>query len=70
MIEINGDPDSPMRARRVSVEWARHRITVTALAPGPDTAPSDLYTLVCFLASPGGDYFSGCRFELGLIRAS
>jgi hypothetical protein len=26
VIEINGDPDSPTRARRVSIEWAREQI--------------------------------------------
>ena len=57
-------------ARTLSVEWARYRITVTAIAPGAETSAAELAELVCFLASPAGDYFSGCRFELGLIRAS
>ena len=57
-------------ARTLSVEWARHGITVTAVAPGPETSGEQVAALVCFLASPGGDYFSGCRFELGLIRGS
>lgn len=57
-------------ARTLSVEWARHGITVTAVAPGARTSEAELAELVCFLASPAGDYFSGCRFEFGLIRGS
>jgi hypothetical protein len=57
-------------ARTLSVEWARHGITVTAVAPGAATSEAELAELLCFLASPAGDYFSGCRFELGLIRGS
>lgn len=57
-------------ARTLSVEWARYRITVTAVTPGPETTQGQVAELVCFLASPAGDYFSGCRFELGFIQAS
>ena len=57
-------------ARTLSVEWARHKITVTAVAPGSETSGEQVAALVCFLVSRGGDYFSGCRFELGLIRSS
>jgi len=57
-------------ARTLSTEWARYRITTTMLAPGPETADEDLATLVAFLFSPGGAYFSGCRLELdGLVAA-
>lgn len=54
-------------ARTLSVEWARYGITAVALAPGGSTTDDQLAELVCFLVSDAGDYFSGCRFELGLM---
>lgn len=51
-------------ARTLSVEWARYGITATAIAPGATTAGERLATLVAFLCSVAGGYFSGCRFEL------
>ena len=51
-------------ARTLSVEWARYRITATAIAPGEGTTDEQLGMLVSYLASPAGDYFSGCRFDL------
>ena len=59
--------DAPQRAahenlaRTLSVEWARYGITPTAILPG---APEDVAELVAFLASPAGDYYSGCAFTL------
>jgi hypothetical protein len=55
-------------ARTLSVEWARYGITATAITPGATTTDDQLAELVCFLASPAGDYFSGCRFSLGVIE--
>jgi NAD(P)-dependent dehydrogenase (short-subunit alcohol dehydrogenase family) len=52
-------------ARTLSIEWARHDIRVTAIHPGPDTAAAEVAGLVAYLASPAGDYFSGCVFSLG-----
>lgn len=52
-------------ARTLSVEWARHAITAIAVVPGPSATADQLAELVCFLVSPAGDYFSGCRFDLG-----
>jgi hypothetical protein len=52
-------------ARTLSIEWARHRVTATMIAPGPRTTDAQLSELVCYLISPGGDYFSGCRVSLG-----
>jgi NAD(P)-dependent dehydrogenase (short-subunit alcohol dehydrogenase family) len=52
-------------ARTLSVEWARYGITAVALWPGRDTTDAELAELACFLISPAGGYFSGCRFELG-----
>jgi NAD(P)-dependent dehydrogenase (short-subunit alcohol dehydrogenase family) len=52
-------------ARTLSVEWARHSITAVALWPGAQTTDAEVAELACFLLSPAGGYFSGCRFELG-----
>lgn len=52
-------------ARTLSVEWARFGIRPTAVLPAPATADAALCELVCFLASPAGDYYSGCAFTLG-----
>jgi hypothetical protein len=62
-------------ARTLSIEWARYGITTTAVAPGASTSEDDVALLVAFVLSAAGDYFSGCRFELGaaqqaLIRPS
>jgi NAD(P)-dependent dehydrogenase (short-subunit alcohol dehydrogenase family) len=54
--------------RTLSVEWARYRITATMIAPGSATTPSQLAELACFLLSPAGDYFSGCRLALGAVE--
>jgi NAD(P)-dependent dehydrogenase (short-subunit alcohol dehydrogenase family) len=51
-------------ARTLSVEWARYGITATTIAPGSATTDEQLAELACFLVSPPGDYFSGCRFSL------
>ena len=56
-------------ARTLSVEWARYGITATVITPGTDTTDDQIAELACFLVSPAGDYFSGCRFSLGLSRA-
>ncbi|MBA3329246.1 MAG: hypothetical protein H0T43_13190 [Solirubrobacterales bacterium] len=52
-------------ARTLSIEWARHDVRATVLAPGPAVAQDVLDAFVAYLASPAGDYFSGCRFDLG-----
>jgi NAD(P)-dependent dehydrogenase (short-subunit alcohol dehydrogenase family) len=49
-------------ARTLSVEWARHAITVSTIAPA--TSEHDLTTLVAFLVSSAGDYYSGCRLDV------
>jgi hypothetical protein len=55
-------------ARTLSIEWARFEVTTVMLAPGPGTAEEGLAELVCFLVSEAGEYFSGCRMELGAAR--
>ncbi|HEU4656930.1 MAG TPA: hypothetical protein VFR97_05375 [Capillimicrobium sp.] len=51
-------------ARTLSIEWARYGVRTTAIAPGPETSDDEVGELIAFLASPAGDYYSGCRFEL------
>jgi NAD(P)-dependent dehydrogenase (short-subunit alcohol dehydrogenase family) len=54
-------------ARTLSVEWARHGITACVVVPGEFAGASEVGELLCFLVSPAGDYFSGCRFDLGSV---
>jgi len=54
-------------ARALSVEWSRHGIRTAALLPGAATEPEEVAELVAFLASRAGDYYSGCRFDLGSV---
>jgi NAD(P)-dependent dehydrogenase (short-subunit alcohol dehydrogenase family) len=49
-------------ARTLSIEWSRFGVRVTALVPGAGAGEAELAELVAFLASPAGDYFSGCAF--------
>jgi NAD(P)-dependent dehydrogenase (short-subunit alcohol dehydrogenase family) len=52
-------------ARTLSIEWARHGVTTVAITPGAATTDAALAALAAYLASPAGDYFSGCRLALG-----
>jgi NAD(P)-dependent dehydrogenase (short-subunit alcohol dehydrogenase family) len=52
-------------ARTLSIEWARFAIRTVAVLPGDATSADDVATLVAYLASPAGGYFSGCAFTLG-----
>jgi citronellol/citronellal dehydrogenase len=54
-------------ARTLSIEWARYGVRITALTPGDATTDDELCDLVAYLASPGGDYFSGARFDVGAV---
>lgn len=51
-------------ARTLSIEWARHGITIVAVAPGAGVSPEQLATVACYLLSPAGAYFSGCLIDL------
>ena len=51
-------------ARTLAVEWARFGVRATVVAPGPRTSDDEIAALVALLASAGGEYFSGCRFDL------
>jgi NAD(P)-dependent dehydrogenase (short-subunit alcohol dehydrogenase family) len=52
-------------ARTLSVEWARFGIRITAIRPRAGSALDERAELVAFLASPAGDYFTGCSFYPG-----
>jgi len=51
-------------ARTLSIEWARYGVTTVALTPGASTTDAELASLAAYLASPAGDYFSGCALAL------
>jgi NAD(P)-dependent dehydrogenase (short-subunit alcohol dehydrogenase family) len=51
-------------ARTLSIEWARYGILTVTIAPGENTTAGELATVVGYLASPAGDYFSGCLLDL------
>jgi NAD(P)-dependent dehydrogenase (short-subunit alcohol dehydrogenase family) len=55
-------------ARTLSVEWARYQVSAVMVAPGRAATAQDLVTLVCYLVSEAGEYLSGCRLELGMLR--
>jgi hypothetical protein len=56
-------------ARTLSVEWARFGVTAVAICPGTQTTDQELASLVTFLVSQAGGYFTGCRFDLGTVDA-
>jgi hypothetical protein len=39
----------------------------TTIAPAAAASEQDLAGFLAFLLSPAGDYFSGCRFDLGSV---
>ena len=51
-------------ARTLSIEWARHGVTIVAVAPGTGTAAEEVAALCAWLASPAGSYLSGCLLDL------
>jgi len=57
-------------ARTLSVEWARFAVRPVAILPGDATSPAEVAELVAFLASPAGEYYSGCAFTLGTVRTA
>jgi NAD(P)-dependent dehydrogenase (short-subunit alcohol dehydrogenase family) len=57
-------------SRTLSIEWARHGITLVTIAPGPQTSAGELAGLMAYLASPAGAYFSGCLLDLRGPRAA
>ena len=51
-------------ARTHSLEWSRFGVRVVTILPGESTPPDHVAELVAFLASPAGEYYSGCAFTL------
>ncbi len=51
-------------ARTLSIEWARYATRAVTIAPGDATGAHDIATLVAYLASPAGAYYSGCLLDL------
>jgi citronellol/citronellal dehydrogenase len=51
-------------ARTLSIEWARYAITTVTIAPARDTTYEEVAALTAYLASPAGEYFSGCLLDL------
>jgi NAD(P)-dependent dehydrogenase (short-subunit alcohol dehydrogenase family) len=51
-------------ARTLSIEWARYRIAPVTIAPASGTSADQIAALCAYLASPAGDYFSGCLLDL------
>jgi hypothetical protein len=56
-------------ARTLGIEWARFQIRTVTILPGPSTTEDQVAQLVAYLASPAGDYFSGCAITLGAVDA-
>jgi NAD(P)-dependent dehydrogenase (short-subunit alcohol dehydrogenase family) len=56
-------------ARTLSIEWARFGIRTTAVLPRAGAGTAEVTELVAFLASPAGDYFTGCAFAPGPVAA-
>jgi NAD(P)-dependent dehydrogenase (short-subunit alcohol dehydrogenase family) len=52
-------------ARTLSIEWSRFGVRATALVPCAGAGDGEIAELMAFLASPAGDYFSGCAFAPG-----
>ncbi len=51
-------------ARTLSIEWARYGVTTVAIAPGARTPAGEVAALCAYLASPAGEYYSGCLLDL------
>lgn len=57
-------------ARTLSIEWSRFGICTVTIAPGPVTTAEEVATLLAYLASPAGGYFSGCVLSMGEVAPS
>lgn len=57
-------------ARTLSIEWSRHGIRTVAITPGDATGDAQLAAVAAYLASPAGDYFSGCVLALDEVAVA
>ena len=57
-------------ARTLGIEWARFGIRTVTVLPGVATPEDEVAQLVAYVASPAGDYFSGCAITLGAVDAT
>ncbi|HST54622.1 MAG TPA: SDR family NAD(P)-dependent oxidoreductase [Solirubrobacteraceae bacterium] len=51
-------------SRTLSIEWARHGVTLVTVACGAHSRGDEVAALLAYLASPAGAYFSGCQLDL------
>jgi NAD(P)-dependent dehydrogenase (short-subunit alcohol dehydrogenase family) len=51
-------------ARTLGIEWSRLGIRIVTILPGAGTPAEDVGQFTAYLASPAGDYFSGCALTL------
>jgi hypothetical protein len=56
-------------SRTLSIEWSPYGVRSTTALPGASTPSEEVAALAAYLASPAGDYFSGCRLELGRLAS-
>ncbi len=57
-------------ARTLSIEWSRFGVRTVAIVPRAGAGAEEVDELVAFLASPAGDYFSGCSFAPGGVAGA
>jgi NAD(P)-dependent dehydrogenase (short-subunit alcohol dehydrogenase family) len=51
-------------ARTLGTEWSQYGVSAVALLPGDETPGSVVAALAAYVASPAGDYLSGCALTL------
>jgi citronellol/citronellal dehydrogenase len=51
-------------ARTLSIEWSRYGWRIVTILPGRHASDAEVAEVVAYLASPAGDYFSGCALTL------
>jgi NAD(P)-dependent dehydrogenase (short-subunit alcohol dehydrogenase family) len=56
--------------RTLSIEWSRYQVRTVTVAPGRQGQADDVAAVAAYLASPAGDYFSGCVLALDAARQS